>query len=323
MDELSTLGSASQGVPKTEAKAIKRRLNWKLEGNEIVRSDARHKVFIHEGSTDVTSGVGIPPGEDLRESGTGGLGVNQRRFVGASSRDRFEFGSGSSPTDRFESVDESRPADRFATGATSPNHSGHEMVGGNSPPNQTQRSNGPVTEAVRFDDSYMGGSGEVNESRARGGPWVTQSFRDKSLGGEGESPNANPQPAPGLDGALIDRYDFAVAPSQSHETSHSLPSTQSQKDSLVIPESQTAPQKVSYRGTRKPRRIDDILREVPKPVYSPVEIFKDSAGLSKRLTGIRAETADIRDMLPLNLRKTATDEQSRKVSSWPKIKIPK
>ena len=78
-----------------------------------------------------------------------------------------------------------------------------------------------------------------------------------------------------------------------------------------------------HRGTRQPTRVDELLRQVPKPVYEPVEMFRNIAGLSKRMTGIQTETADIRRRLSRALSATASTELSRKVSPWLKRKLPK
>jgi uncharacterized protein YktB (UPF0637 family) len=69
--------------------------------------------------------------------------------------------------------------------------------------------------------------------------------------------------------------------------------------------------------------VDELLRQVPKPVFQPVEIFKNIEGLSQRMTGIRSETADIRRKLSPALSATVSDDPSRKVSQWLKRKIPK
>ena len=47
-------------------------------------------------------------------------------------------------------------------------------------------------------------------------------------------------------------------------------------------------------GSRKPSRIDELLRKVPKPVFEPVNYFGDVEQIKQRLTGIREQTADIR-----------------------------
>jgi hypothetical protein len=69
--------------------------------------------------------------------------------------------------------------------------------------------------------------------------------------------------------------------------------------------------------------VDELLRQVPKPVYDPVEMFRNIDGLSKRMTGIQTETADIRRKLSPALLATAPDESSRKVSPLLKRKLPK
>jgi len=66
------------------------------------------------------------------------------------------------------------------------------------------------------------------------------------------------------------------------------------------------------------------LAKVPKPVFQPVEMFKDVKKLNERLDTIRDRTAEVRRGLTAELRSSADTRSKGEDSAWLKKKnLPK
>jgi len=66
------------------------------------------------------------------------------------------------------------------------------------------------------------------------------------------------------------------------------------------------------------------LAKVPKPVFQPVEMFKDVKKLNERLDTIRDRTAEVRRGLTAEPRSSADTKSKGKDSAWLKKKnLPK
>ena len=286
------------------------------------------------------------------------VGVSSRdRFetgqaLGPGARDRFETapGAGSGPADRFEGGSAEALRDRYAAAPapSAPSYGGGQgplvgaeqlkdrfaggaaaagirdrMQGGGTPAGPTSRSEGPTLDPTAFNDFYVGGPGSQAPSAPREGPQMGTSLQDRNLAGQaGAGYQDRMQGGQGPE-ARADRYEGAGEAAAPADRYAEVPEGRIERDRLDLPEDMQTHTHDPHRGTRKPARVDELLRQVPKPVFQPVEIFKDIQGLSKRMTGIRSETADIRGKLSPALSATASDDPSRKVSQWLKRKIPK
>lgn len=287
------------------------------------------------------------------------VGVSSRdRFetgqaLGPGARDRFESapGAGSGPADRFEGgAAEEALRDRYATAPapSTPSSSGEQgpvvgaeqlkdrfaggaagagirdrMQGGGVPGGPASRSEGPTLEPTGFNDFYVGGPGSQAPTAPREGPKTGSSLQDRNLAGQaGAGYQDRMQGGQGPE-ARADRYEGAGEAAAPTDRYAEVPDGRVERDRLDLPEDIQTRTQDPHRGSRKPLRVDELLRQVPKPLFQPVEIFKDIQGLSKRMTGIRYETADIRGKLSPALPATASDDPSRKVSQWLKRKIPK
>ena len=75
---------------------------------------------------------------------------------------------------------------------------------------------------------------------------------------------------------------------------------------------------------RSNHRLYEVLAKVPKPVFQPVEMFKEVKKLNERLGTIRDRTAEVRRSLTAELRTSADTSSKGKDSAWPKKKnLPK
>lgn len=333
-------------------KGLKRRLRWSTRGGEIIRSGGPHEVSVSEGSANATGRLAIPQSEEPRTAGGDRIAFGPTR-VGASSRDRFETGAAAGgPRDRFETAqspqagagdrfvgvpDSGKPPygggqgplvqaeqlkDRFAHGAAGPGIS-DRMQGGPDGSSPAGPRDGPSVAATAFNDFFVGGPGTPAAARAGQGPQTGSHLQDRNEAGQsGSGIQDRMQGGPGAD-AYNDRFQGGATAEGPTDRYESLTPGSTERDRLDLPEDVKALTDNPNRGTRKPARVDDLLRQVPKPVFQPVEMFKDIQGLSKRMTGIREETADIRGKLSPALTASVPVDSSRKVSQWLKNKIPK
>jgi len=75
---------------------------------------------------------------------------------------------------------------------------------------------------------------------------------------------------------------------------------------------------------KRTHRLYEVLAKVPKPVFQPVEMFKDVEQLNTRLSDIRGRTDQIRKGMALEVGVAADASSTRKDSKWPmKKKLPK
>ena len=75
---------------------------------------------------------------------------------------------------------------------------------------------------------------------------------------------------------------------------------------------------------KRTHRLYEVLAKVPKPVFQPVEMFKDVEQLNTRLSDIRGRTDQIRKGMALEVGAAADPSSTRKDSKWPmKKKLPK
>ncbi|MFZ9734670.1 MAG: hypothetical protein ACO3B4_06460 [Burkholderiaceae bacterium] len=207
------------------------------------------------------------------------------------------------------------------------------MLGADGQAANTGAADGPVLGATQLTDDYRGGPGGLGIQDRLAGGMSNGGIQDRNAGGTGsegiQDRNAGGMGAGGIQDrmqgggsadAYSDRYQGGAGGPFAEDRYQGGADGGTDRDRIDLPED--APVH-PHRGTRQPTRVDELLRQVPKPVYEPVEMFRNIAGLSKRMTGIQTETADIRRRLSPALSATAPNDLSRKVSPWLKRKLPK
>jgi hypothetical protein len=269
------------------------------------------------------------PSRDRFEHGQSAEPGTQDRYAGGEVggwRDRFaDLPSGLTPSDAGDhapvvGVDQLK--DRFAAGAAgSPIRD--RLEGGGAPDAPRPAADGPSLDAARFNDFYVGGPGAAAPDPSRSGPAAGSAFQDRNLGGA-TNPGIRDRML-GAQGpeALTYRNEGSEGQGKVGDRYLTVPDGGVARDRIDLPEGAETLPTHPHRGTRKPVRIDELLRQVPKPVFQPVEIFKDVQGITKRMTGIRSETADIEGRLSPALSGTASDDPLRKANQWLKKKLPK
>ncbi|HCO58074.1 MAG TPA: hypothetical protein DIT38_07910, partial [Burkholderiales bacterium] len=94
--------------------------------------------------------------------------------------------------------------------------------------------------------------------------------------------------------AFNDRNQAGQAPAGKASGFVSLEKAIVERGRIALTEEALRRANSGHWGSRKPSRIDELLRKVPKPVFEPVNYFGDVEQIKQRLTGIREQTADIR-----------------------------
>jgi len=163
-------------------------------------------------------------------------------------------GAGTAINDRFQ-----------GGGATQPIEDRNQGAGGSQAFNDRNQGGGGVD---ALNDRYQGGGAADafnDRNEGAGGP---QAFNDRNQAGQ--APTGKASGFVSLEKAIVERGRIAL-------TEEALRRANS-----------------GHWGSRKPSRIDELLRKVPKPVFEPVNYFGDVEQIKQRLTGIREQTADIR-----------------------------
>ena len=168
-------------------------------------------------------------------------------------------GAGTAINDRFQ-----------GGGATQPIEDRNQGAGGSQAFNDRNQGGGGVD---ALNDRYQGGGAADafnDRNEGAGGP---QAFNDRNQAGQ--APTGKASGFVSLEKAIVERGRIAL-------TEEALRRANS-----------------GHWGSRKPSRIDELLRKVPKPVFEPVNYFGDVEQIKQRLTGIREQTADIRKGLAM------------------------
>ncbi len=319
-------GSDGQAAPRP-----KRRLKWSNKAGEIIRSNNAHEVSMIEGGTVALGRKAIPQGSESRsidddfqsaaEEASSGYGRD--RFVTAargSKADRFESGGApAGAADRYlAGQGQAGIEDRYASGqagsAIRDNYQG-------GPESRKQAAvEGPSVQREGFEDRTEGGgdAGAVNDrltgagagtainDRFQGGGATqpiedrnqgaggSQAFNDRYQGGGGVDALNDRNQGAGGPQALNDRNQAGQAPAGKASGFVSLEKAIVERGRIALTEEALGRANSGHWGSRKPSRIDELLRKVPKPVFEPVNYFGDVEQIKQRLTGIREQTADIR-----------------------------
>ncbi len=204
--------------------------------------------------------------------------------------------------DRFEVGPEGKGAqDRYASGAAGDKvDDRYEGRGWDSIQDRLEGAGGG--EAI--EDRYAGGgpADRIQDRMAGGG--APDGIQDRMEGGAGP-------------GGIQDRMEGGGSPARG-AGDRFVPLDQAlvARDRLILQPIPEAP--------KRTHRLYEVLAKVPKPVFQPVEMFKDVEQLNTRLTDIRGRTDQIRKGMALEVGVAADPSSTRKDSKWPmKKKLPK
>ena len=254
--------------------------------SEIIRSEGTHEVTFVEGTNSASGRKATPQSKDTRKMGGDRFEVGPE---GKGAKDRYASGAaGDKAEDRYEGRGWDSIQDRL------------EGAGGGEAIEDRYAGGGP---ADSIQDRMAGGAGPDGiQDRLEGG--ASSGIQDRMAGGAGPGGiqdrmegGGNPARGPGdrfvpLDQALVARDRLILQP---------------------IPE-----------APKRTHRLYEVLSKVPKPVFQPVEMFKDVEQLNTRLTDIRGRTDQIRKGMALEVGVAADASPTRKDSKWPmKKKLPK
>jgi len=182
---------------------------------------------------------------------------------------------------------------------------------------------GPILGARQFNDDQRGGVGiggiqDLNpDSMGNGG------MPERNTGASGAGSIQDRMQARSSAKAYADRYQGGAGGPSTEDRYEGKDRGGFERDRLDLPEDMQWPAVHPHRVTHQRPKTDESLRQVPSLVYQTVELLQDIAGLSKRITAIATETADIRRQLPPILGATATKELPIKVTSRLRKKLPK
>ncbi|MEY3942720.1 MAG: hypothetical protein RLZZ133_410 [Pseudomonadota bacterium] len=247
---------------------------------------------------------------DRFESGGASAGAADRNLAGqghAGIKDRYAAGqAGSAIRDNYQGGPESRK--QAAVEGPSVQREGFEdrTEGGGDAGAVNDRLTGAAAGAAINDRFQGGGDTKPINDRNQGGGGV-DAFNDRYQGaGDSEALNDRNQGGGRADAfndrnqgaggpqALNDRNQAGQAPAGKASGFVSLEKAIVERGRIALTEEALRRANSGHWGSRKPSRIDELLRKVPKPVFEPVNYFGDVEQIKQRLTGIREQTADIR-----------------------------
>ena len=143
------------------------------------------------------------------------------------------------------------------------------------------------------DRNQGGGGADAFNDRNQGGGGA-DALNDRNQGGGGADALSDRNQGAGGPQAFNDRNQAGQAPAGKASGFVSLEKAIVERGRIALTEEALRRANSGHWGSRKPSRIDELLRKVPKPVFEPVNYFGDVEQIKQRLTGIREQTADIR-----------------------------
>ena len=247
---------------------------------------------------------------DRFESGGASAGAADRNLAGqgqAGIEDRYAAGqAGSAIRDNYQGGPESRK--QAAVEGPSVQREGFEdrTEGGGDAGAVNDRLTGAAAGAAINDRFQGGGDTKPINDRYQGGGGA-DAFNDRNEGAGGSEALNDRYQGGGAADALNDRNDGAGGPQAFNDRNQagqapagkasgfvSLEKAIVERGRIALTEEALSRANSGHWGSRKPSRIDELLRKVPKPVFEPVNYFGDVEQIKQRLTGIREQTADIR-----------------------------
>ena len=247
---------------------------------------------------------------DRFESGGASAGAADRYLAGqgqAGIEDRYASGqAGSAIRDNYQGGPESRK--QAAVEGPSVQREGFEdrTEGGDDAGEVNDRLTGAAAGTAINDRFQGGGATQPIEDRNQGAGG-SQTFNDRNQGGGGVDALNDRYQGGGAADAFNDRNEGAGGPQAFNDRNQagqaptgkasgfvSLEKAIVERGRIALTEEALRRANSGHWGSRKPSRIDELLRKVPKPVFEPVNYFGDVEQIKQRLTGIREQTADIR-----------------------------
>ena len=247
---------------------------------------------------------------DRFESGGASAGAADRYLAGqgqAGIEDRYASGqAGSAIRDNYQGGPESR--NQAAVEGPSVQREGFEdrTEGGGDAGAVNDRLTGAGAGTAINDRFQGGGATQPIEDRNQGAGG-SQAFNDRNQGGGGVDALNDRYQGGGAADAFNDRNEGAGGPQAFNDRNQagqaptgkasgfvSLEKAIVERGRIALTEEALRRANSGHWGSRKPSRIDELLRKVPKPVFEPVNYFGDVEQIKQRLTGIREQTADIR-----------------------------
>ena len=247
---------------------------------------------------------------DRFESGGAPAGAADRYLAGqgqAGIEDRYASGqAGSAIRDNYQGGPESRK--QAAVEGPSVQREGFEdrTEGGGDAGAVNDRLTGAGAGTAINDRFQGGGATQPIEDRNQGAGG-SQAFNDRNQGGGGVDALNDRYQGGGAADAFNDRNEGAGGPQAFNDRNQagqapagkasgfvSLEKAIVERGRIALTEEALGRANSGHWGSRKPSRIDELLRKVPKPVFEPVNYFGDVEQIKQRLTGIREQTADIR-----------------------------
>ena len=252
---------------------------------------------------------------DRFETGGASAGAADRYLAGqgqAGIEDRYASGqAGSAIRDNYQGGPESR--NQAAVDGPSVQREGFvdRTEGGDDAGALNDRLTGTAAGTAINDRFQGGGATQPIEDRNQGAGG-SQAFNDRNQGGGGVDALNDRYQGGGAADALNDRNDGAGGPQAFNDRNQagqapagkasgfvSLEKAIVERGRIALTEEALRRANSGHWGSRKPSRIDELLRKVPKPVFEPVNYFGDVEQIKQRLTGIREQTADIRKGLAM------------------------
>ena len=247
---------------------------------------------------------------DRFESGGASAGAADRNLAGqgqAGIEDRYAAGqAGSAIRDNYQGGPESR--NQAAVDGPSVQREGFEdrTEGGGDAGAVNDRLTGAAAGAAINDRFQGGGDTKPINDHNQGGGGVdafndryqgaggSEALNDRNQGGGGADALNDRNQGAGGPQAFNDRNQAGQAPAGKASGFVSLEKAIVERGRIALTEEALRRANSGHWGSRKPSRIDELLRKVPKPVFEPVNYFGDVEQIKQRLTGIREQTADIR-----------------------------
>ena len=252
---------------------------------------------------------------DRFETGGASAGAADRYLAGqgqAGIEDRYASGqAGSAIRDNYQGGPESR--NQAAVDGPSVQREGFvdRTEGGDDAGALNDRLTGTAAGTAITDRFQGGGATQPIEDRNQGAGG-SQAFNDRNQGGGGVDALNDRYQGGGAADAFNDRNEGAGGPQAFNDRNQagqaptgkasgfvSLEKAIVERGRIALTEEALRRANSGHWGSRKPSRIDELLRKVPKPVFEPVNYFGDVEQIKQRLTGIREQTADIRKGLAM------------------------
>ena len=235
--------------------------------------------------------------EDRYASGQAGSAIRDNYQGGPESRNQAAVDGPSVQregfVDRTEGGDDAGALNDRLTGAGAGTAINDRFQGGGATQPIEDRNQG-AGGSQAFNDRYQGGGGADAFNDRNEGAGGSEALNDRYQGGGAADALNDRNDGAGGPQAFNDRNQAGQAPAGKASGFVYLEKAIVERGRIALTEEALRRANSGHWGSRKPSRIDELLRKVPKPVFEPVNYFGDVEQIKQRLTGIREQTADIR-----------------------------